>query len=131
MERCRVHERDAGAVRARPRRRSGQLQPGADDLCDCGVEVGDPKGQVMDALAPTVEKPGKRPLSRQRLDQLDLRRPDRDERYRGPFAGHGRPIPGAETQGRERNDGLCLEIPDDDRQMGEARSGAHTTADGR
>lgn len=86
----------------------------------------------MNGFAPALEKPPKRPVGRQRLDQLDFGRPYRHEGHRRVLPRQDRSVPDGEAECQQRNGRLRVEIADDDRKMREAaRGAAHRTADGR
>jgi len=132
VEGRRVHKGDPGAVGARPRPLPGHTQAGPGDLCDGRLEVGHQESDVVDPLAPAVEKPPERAAGRQRLDQLDVGCAHRHEGDDHTLPGHGGPVPDGQPERRQREDCLRAEIPHDDREVRETRvGGGHTTADGR
>jgi len=127
-----VHKGDAGAVGTGSRRLPGEAQPSGGSAGDRRLEIGDTECEVMNRLAPAVDKLPERSAGRQGLDELDLGRSHRHKGDGYALPGHGRAIPDGEAERRKRDDRLRVKIPDNDREMGETRGGtAHTTAEGR
>ena len=126
-----MHKGDPCAVGPCSRRRPREAETRRRRTDDGGVDVGHSQSEVVQALAPAVEKPAERPVAGERLHELEFTVSHLHERHGGAFTGDRGTAPLNEAQGGERNHRLRIEVSDDDGQVRDARDGSHTAAEGR
>ena len=83
-----MDERDRRAFRAWPRMFVDQPDAARSEMVDCGADVVDPQRDVVEAGTALVDIPRDRRLRRRRLEQLELRLPNRDEMRANLLARH-------------------------------------------